>query len=340
MSEINYNTHYPKHCVRYYGWLPASKKHRKLVNKESLKYFTLCAKQAIDVFMFESENLLSRDSRGKLPNVIICEQEMAAAAEILALVRPPLSESLIVGKLEEILTFRDTRETSGRSLDVDDRRSEIRKLLRNKRNFELLKRFFPFDIINVDTSRNFFNPPLDTNKMYASLSKIFELQRGINTFLLFVTTPIFDIHPDSDTRLRRDFESNVSTHQSIRGALESSLGTTDYNLIDTKKKVAWGFAKSIVIPAARKEGWGHKHQGIFVYESPNRNKMLSSVIQFSKGSTTSDDSQYIEDIVQIIKKMPKYYSYEASLQDHKVIAHLNSIIRYREEIRAKTMVSQ
>jgi len=340
MSEINYNTHYPKHCVRYYGWLPASKKHRKLVNKESLKYFTLCAKQAIDVFMFESENLLSRDSRGKLPNVIICEQEMAAAAEILALVRPPLSESLIVGKLEEILTFRDTRETSGRSLDVDDRRSEIRKLLRNKRNFELLKRFFPFDIINVDTSRNFFNPPLDTNKMYASLSKIFELQRGINTFLLFVTTPIFDIHPDSDTRLRRDFESNVSTHQSIRGALASARGPPDSPQLDTTKKVAGGFAKSIVIPAARKEGWGHKHQGIFVYESPNRNKMLSSVIQFSKGSTTSDDSQYIEDIVQIIKKMPKYYSYEASLQDHKVIAHLNSIIRYREEIRAKTMVSQ
>ena len=175
MSAVNFDEHYPKHCVRYYGWLPASKKHKKLVNKESLKYFTLCAKQAIDVFMFESENLLSRDSKGKLPNVIICEQESADAADILDLVRPPLRESVIVGKLEEILTFRDTRETSGRPLDVDDRSREIRRLLGNKRKFELLKRFFPFDIINFDPYGNFFNPPLDRNKMYASVSKIFEL---------------------------------------------------------------------------------------------------------------------------------------------------------------------
>ena len=75
-----------------------------------------------------------------------------------------------------------------------------------------------------------------------------------------------------------------------------------------------------------------------MYDSPNRNKMLSSVIQFSKGSTTSDDSQYIEDIVQIIKEMPKFYSHDTSLQDHKVTNHLKGVIRYREKIRAKSPV--
>ncbi|MCK4405801.1 MAG: hypothetical protein KAV43_04770 [Hadesarchaea archaeon] len=341
MSDVNFDKHYPKHCVRYYGWLPASKKYKKLAKKDSLKYFTLCAKQAIDVFMFESEKLLSRDAKRKLPNVIICENDIAAAAEILTLVRPPLSESIIVGELEEILTFRDTKETMGLSPDNDVRDRRIRRQLGIKRKFELLKKFFPFDIINFDTFGNFFNPPPNKNKLYASFSKIFELQQGVDTFLLFVTTPIYHIHPDSESILKRDFEFNVSSYQSIRDALKSSLGTTDYNRIAMEKKVAVGFAKSMVIPAARKKGWGYKHQGIFVYETPNRQKMLSSVIQFSKNSTTSDDSAYVKDIVHIINEMPKYYSYEASLKNGEVRTHLKHVIKYREKIRSeKFMVSQ
>lgn len=333
MSNIDYDKHYPKHCVRYYGWLPACKALKELIERESIKYFTLCAKQAIDVFMLELEGILLRDQNRKLPNVIICEKERRDAVEIFNLVRPPLKEAIIVGELERILTFQDTEETRERSTDEDDRSRRIREQLRIKALFGRLKGYFPFDIINFDPHGNLFNPARENNRLYHSFNKIFELQEGIDTFLLFVTTPISDIHQDTESRLKSEFESNVSLHANICAALQSSLGTIAYNEIEENKRIAIGFAKSVVISAARTKGWDHKHQGIFVYKSLSKRKMISSVIQFSKAHTSPDESIYIEDIVRVIEKMPKYYSYEDSIENEEVKEHLEKIKEYRERIR-------
>lgn len=332
---IDFDTDYPKHCVRYYGWRPASKVFKSQIKKDSLKYFTLCAKQAIDVFMLESEGLLLRDQNGKMPNVIICEKEKEDAAEIFNLVRPPLEEAIIVGKLEDILTFEDTAETRELPSGKDVKDYKIRKLLRIKDLSERVKQYFPFDIINFDPYGNLLNPVPENNKLYHSFSKIFELQRSTDAFLLFVTTPIFDIHPDSESYLKCNFESNVSSHADVRTVLQSAVGTTDYDKIDKKKRIAIGFAKSMVISVARINGWNHKHLGIFVYESPSRRKMLSSVVQFSKARTAPSESAYVEDIVGLINQMPVYYSYEKSLKNEEVKKHLKEIIKYREEIRGE-----
>lgn len=333
MSDINYDTYYAKHFARYYGWLPASKSYQKQINKKSLKYFTLCAKEAIDVFMLELEKVLLRDQNKKLPDVIICEKEPRDATEIFKLVRPPLKEAILVGELEKILTFQDTKETTGLSPDEDVRDYRTRRLLRIKGLSERIKEHFPFDIINFDPYGNLLKPDPEKNELYQSLKKIFELQERTTTFLLFITTPIFDIHPDSESRLKSNLESNVLTHPDIRNALLSSVDTLDYDKIEEKKRIAVGFAKSVVISAGK--GWSHKHHGIFVYESPSRNKMLSSVVEFSKARTAPDESVYVEDIVNVIKQMPEYYSYQESLKDKKVKNHLERIIKYREKIRGE-----
>jgi hypothetical protein len=333
MSNIDYDKHYPKHCVRYYGWLPASKALKELIDKKSIKYFTLCAKQAIDIFMLELEGVIIRDQNRKLPNVIICEKDGRDAAEIFNLVRPPLKEAILVGELERILTFQDTEETIGRSTDEDVKDRKIREQLRIKVLFERAKKYFPFDIINFDPHGNLFNPSIEKNKLYHSFNKIFELQEEIDTFLLFVTTPIYDIHQDTESRLQSEFESNVSSHAVICAALQSSLGTIAYNEIEEKKRIAIGFTKSVVISAAKTKGWNHKHHGIFIYESLSGRKMISSVVQFSKAHATPDESIYVEDIVRVIKQMPKYYSYEDSLENQEVKEHLEKIKEYREKIR-------
>ena len=333
MSNIDYDKHYPKHCVRYYGWLPASKALKKLIAKESIKYFTLCAKQAIDVFMLELEGVILRDQNGKLPDVIICEKEQRDVAEIFNLVRPPLKEAILVGDLARILTFQDTEETIGRSTDVDVRDRKIRKQLRNKALLERAKGYFPFDIINFDTDNNLLNPAIENNRLYHSFNKIFELQDGIEVFLLFVTTPINDIHPDTEARLQGEFESNISSHTEIRTALQSSLGTVAYNQIEEKKRIAIGFTKSVVISAAKTKGWGHKHHGIFVYESLSGRKMINSVVQFSKAHNIPDLSIYIEDIVRVIRLMPEYYSCDYASNNQEVRRHLDKIIKYRKKIR-------
>ncbi|MCK4830039.1 hypothetical protein KA005_80715 [bacterium] len=333
MTDIDLDKNYPKHCARYYGWLPASRTFQKQIKKTSLKYFTLCAKQAIDVFMLELEKVLVRDKNRKLPDVIICEKIPSCAVEIFKLVRPPLKEAILVGELEKILTFQETEETRGLSPDEDVRDHRLRRMLRIKGLSERIREYFPFDIINFDPYGNLLNPAQETNRLYQSLRKIFELQKRIDTFLLFVTTPIFDIHPDSESRLKSKFESNISSHTDIRTALQSSFGTITYHEIDENKRIAICFAKSVVISAAREEGWNHKHFGIFVYESPGRNKMLSSVVQFSKVPSAPDESAYIQDIVRVIQDMPQHHSYRNSLQNQEVKDHLDEIKKYRQNIR-------
>jgi len=279
--------------------------------------------------------VLLRDQNRKLPGVVICEKEPRDAAEIFKLVRPPLEEAILVGGLEEILTFQDTEETRYLSPDEDVRDKRIRELLRIKRLHARVKEYFPFDIINFDPYGNLLNPAQEENKLYQSFNKIFELQARtrIDRFLLFVTTPIFHIHPDSESRFNSDFESNVSSYAGIRAALESSLAAIDYHEICEEKRIAIGFAKAIVISAAKGNGWSHRHHGMFVYESPSRNKLLSSVVEFSKADGSSDESVYVTDIIRIIEEMPACYSYEDSLENQEVIGHLEAIVQYRETVR-------
>ncbi len=331
--DIDYDTHYAKHCARYYGWLPATKTYQEQIGSDTLKYFTLCARQAIDVFMFEREGLLNRDANGKLGNVVICEQEREHASEIFNLVRPPLEEAILVGPLEQILTFRDTPATKGRSADEYVKDRELRRLLRLKGLSERAKAYFPFHIINFDPYGNLLSPDQEDNPLYQALERVFELQKGVDTFLLFVTTPIFHVHSDTEARLKRDLESNASSHEDIRNALVSSFGTAEYDSIDRKTRVAIGFAKSLVMSAAKKSGWHHKHHGVFVYERGGGGKMVSSVVQFSKELGSSNQTSYVDDVIRVIKNKPKYYSRQTSEKDTVVRKHLNKVTQYREKTR-------
>lgn len=64
-----------KQFVRRHAWVPAGQNRLQRVQnagREYLKYFTLCAKKAIDVHLFGMENLVEFDERG-YPNVVFCE---------------------------------------------------------------------------------------------------------------------------------------------------------------------------------------------------------------------------------------------------------------------------
>lgn len=65
-----------KHFVRKQVWVPVGQARLQTLRHErrgeSLKYFTLCAKKAIDVHLFGMENLVEFDGRG-YPGVVFCE---------------------------------------------------------------------------------------------------------------------------------------------------------------------------------------------------------------------------------------------------------------------------
>ena len=61
-----------KHYVRKIGWLPVLREHAK-TRSEGPRYFTLCAKEAIDIRYFRQRGVLPFDSgERKLPDRHIC----------------------------------------------------------------------------------------------------------------------------------------------------------------------------------------------------------------------------------------------------------------------------
>ncbi|MCJ7509205.1 MAG: hypothetical protein MUO85_10860 [candidate division Zixibacteria bacterium] len=332
--DIDYDVYWAKHCARYYGWLPASKAHKKNIQRAP-KYFTLCGSKAIDLFMLEFEKVLERDKNRKLPNVIVCEDNEEAWTEILDLVRPPVKEAIILGRLQDILTFEDDENTKGRSPDDDEPSFEIRKKLIIKGSFEQLQKHFPFDIVNFDPCESLLDTNLEVNGLYQAFNRILELQKSIDSFLFFITTEITPIHPDVQSRFKTDLESNISMYPKIGKTLSSLAHATAYDMIENNKRVALGFAKSVVLSAARSKGWNCEHQGIYIYEfkRPGGTRMLSSVVKFSKAHNTPDEATYIQDLIKIIKHMPKYYSYDEASKNEEVKNHLQKVKEYREKVR-------
>jgi len=332
----DYNSYYAKHVVRYRAWLPAIKSLLPESGHKILKYFTLCAKDAIDVFMLEKTGILRRNKNGSLGNIVICEREMRDAAEIRRLVRPPVKDAIIVGELGRILAFQDTQDTQDLQGYEDDERlrsMEQRKLFNTKRKHHQLLRFFPFDIVNFDTTGNMLNPDDEENILLLDgFKKIFEFQRGTHEFLLIVTTPLGSVHRETEIDFSGDIATNANRHPEVRDALLSSCGTVDFAHIEEHKRTMIGFVKSIIIPCTRNNGWRAVHQRIDVYESSSPNWMMSVVVKLTSGACRSLDA-HIPDLVNVIRTMPIKTDYTSAKNDRRVVRDLHAIIEYREQVR-------
>lgn len=334
MSVPDWDKYYCKHCARLYGWLPASKEYKVRNRKLNIKYFTLCDTKAIDVFMLEMEKVLLRDENGMLPNVVICEGDPGKVTEILEVIRPPLKEAVIPEMLEDVLTFEDDNFTRSFPEGEQPRDFRLRKRLTLKRHYELLKNCFPFDIINFDPCGGLLEPPPRKNGLYNALRRIFELQKKTERFLIFVTTPISKIAPESKEMLRDNFNNNLR-HSIVKDALMTSVKTIDYDKIERTKRIVICVAKVIIMRIAKEHGWKCKHDGIYAYENEHKNILLSLVVDCFKSDSGVDDSHYIQDVTNIILNMPKFYSYSESSKNEEVKSNLNEIVKFRNSQRLK-----
>ncbi len=330
---MGYDDYYGKHSARFYGWLPASLEHKARLKGRPIKYFTLCAEEAIDIFMLEKEGILKRDANKELPNVFICEKENSVASKIVNLVRPPIKEAIFVGALDVILTFKEDKHTAGKDLDADDKNYQIRQKLYNRRLFHRLKNSFPFDIINFDPCGNLLDNNKDSNKrLMESLKKVFELQNPLDSFLMFVTIPLSDIHKDYIKTFKAGITKNVKDHPKIGEALSGKYGSSKYEDIEELHRIAIGFSKSVMTPIAKKSNWQCNHQGIYVYQNRDKRHMLSSVILLTK-SQKFDLDIYVKDVLQIITEMPSYYPYSNPFGDQVIINNMKEVVEYRTAVK-------
>ncbi|MBL7815453.1 MAG: hypothetical protein JNL70_10590 [Saprospiraceae bacterium] len=325
-----YDKYYGKHWVRKEGWLPSGKAFAAKYRKKYLKYLTLCAENAIDIFLFEKEGLLHRNKNSELQDVIICEKDVSAAQRIFALVRPPLKEAVFIGKLESILNFEEDHHTRG--IDPDDdtinqRNSQIRQKFKYKKDHLRLLHEFPFDLINFDIVENMLRNT--ETPLLRSLQKIFEFQQDTN-FLLFVTIPIEDINASFYALFKERMQENIDSHIEIKQAFEERFDIdADFDSIDQKCKITIGFAKQIIIPYADQYNWQCRHHGTFIYENNRGRRMLNTIVELSKNQA---ENHYVRDVVNIIKNMPHFMPYQENYPT-EIVEDLEAIIEYRERIR-------
>lgn len=325
---MNWDRYYSKHCARYYGWLPASKEFKKRIGDKKVKYLTLCDVTALDIFMLEKEGVLKRDANKYLSDVFICEMKEGSIPEIFEVVRPPLKEAIIQGKIEQLLIFQDDAETRDLDPDTDVRSKRVRDKLNLKKRSQKLKDAFPFDIINFDPCGNIFRPASD---LYRGFVKIFELQQEVDTFLLFITSSISLERVAS--LFKEDFDNNVRCYPSIRQIVEADEQLNNYNELGDAKKAAIGLSKTFINKMAIQYGWISQHKGIYVYENDKSNLLISAVIELSKNKEQNSHEWYVSDVENILQHMPIVYSYQESNNNKEIKKHIDEVIKHREKIQ-------
>lgn len=328
----DWDNYYSKHCTRFYGWLPASKEFKERKGDSKIKYLTLCDTNAIDIFMLEMEGVLQRDANQTLTGVTICEMEESKLADIFKNVNPPLRESIVKGKIQQLLLFQDTLELQLMDPDGDVRNREIRRKLNMRRDAVRLQISFPFDIINFDPCDSIINPD---KEMFQALNKIFEFQKDIDEFLIFSTTPIH-LNDAVSKLFSEDFKKNIEDHEVIKIASEHTLHTLDFDAIDDEhKRAAIGFGKTLIAKLSIKNGFISDQLGIYIYKSNNGTTMMSSVTLLSKANGKKPIDWYPSQIVKIIQEMPIVYEPEYAEANQDVKNHLIAVLQRREQIQSQ-----
>lgn len=220
-----------KHFVRVNGWLRTARVRFNVLETQGarrefgLKYFTLCGKDGIDIFLFKREGIIRDDGRG-FPSVFYCESYSGNFIQVREL----------LGKTQSYLgTFED---------------------LINRPWFHKYVNENPFDVVNLDFSGSCF-PRADRpfSGTLRSITRIIELQKG-NEFDLFITFKALRSAENRDAiiELVTNMENNFASDAEIERNFKASFGNLspqqmlhrDYGnfLLATFPKIVFGFGAS------------------------------------------------------------------------------------------------
>jgi len=279
-----YDKDLPKHYVRMQGWLPPCMDRKtKLGKKRDIRYFTLCAAKAIDVFMLERAKVLKRTSDNYLHGVWFCEGDSDQFQEINRLIRTP--ERGFPVSLEDMVLFEPSvnsgkqrsRLNPGGRID-----SEGRAALRLQDHHDNLLAAFPFDIINLDLTRPLFprKQPV-VSRLMRTILRILDWQmdkplpesmggRLIDEFTLFLTVHVDEgaTNRDGVDKLTTLIERNIDVRGEFRhqwAAEFSSTSPAELAISDFERFLCLGLPK-LLIERGIDRGWDVISERRFLYK--------------------------------------------------------------------------
>lgn len=240
-----------KHYKRLHHWLPRAKELRSQVDRtRPFRYFTLCARSMIDVFMLAKEKVLNYDPlRGTVRHVRFCESDDEQFPEIRELIG--IENAGFSGKLEDLVLFKDNHLTAryptlddiGLALEDEGLAVEKKAILDTKRTHLYLKSSFPYDFINLDFCGYYYPKPPGILKINRTVEKFLDWQRQsgngeiskgtkiqVNKFLLSVTCRHDKDFPrEAERRLAKLVRNNCETYPDYKTYLEKERQVSNLN---------------------------------------------------------------------------------------------------------------
>ena len=194
-----------KHCKRHDHWLPHWKALAASIDQREIRYFTLCARSMIDVFMLLSEKIIDLDQENySIPGIHFCECDQEQFSEIKDIIAR--EDAGFFGRLEEVILFRDDDFTAqcptlaSVTEKLEDERlqedySKIDRLQLKRTHFEV-QASFPYDFMNLDFCDYYYPQPPDMLRINETVRRVLDWQRRtsedgqdveVQNFILAVT---------------------------------------------------------------------------------------------------------------------------------------------------------
>jgi hypothetical protein len=266
-----------KHRKRLLHWLPHWKALAARVGDgRRLRYFTLCARSMIDVFMLVGEGLLDVEpENNSISRVQFCECDQEQFDEIREMIAR--EDAGFFGQLENVVLFEDddftaqfpTLESISLKLEDEGLQDDLEKLdkLLLKRTFFNVKSSFPYDCVNLDFCQYYYPHPPGMLRVNRTVERLLDWQRRpsedaeavqLQEFILAVTCRYdMDFPGEAEARLRELIRNNCNASQEYKEQVEKTRGITQVEEWIKKDREDFFFAgwPKDIARSAKEYGW-------------------------------------------------------------------------------------
>jgi hypothetical protein len=302
-----------KHFKRLNHWLPHLRQTAANLNgHRGIRYFTLCARPMIDVFMLVADNILKIDEVGHtIRGVKFCECVPDHYIEIREMMAR--EDAGFFGKLEDVALFTDdaftetfkTLDEISMALEEDEARPEDEiERLQKKRIFHFFQTSFPYDYINLDFCQYYYPQPPDVFRINETVGRFLEWQRNessdaqpvaVSDFILAVTCRHDSLFPkEAEDFLLGLVTENYDASTEYREQLRSSRSVEavdDWLKKDREDFFLAAWPKDVA-RLAKERGWKTEILDYVYYQRPADESVpyiiVCLVLRFSLEVTTPD----------------------------------------------------
>jgi hypothetical protein len=342
-----------KHYKRTECWLPRAQQIANSIRPpRPFRYFTLCARPMIDVFMLARQRLLEHDENfGHISDVVFCESDKEDYPEIIEMLED--ESAGFPNRLEDLVLFADDDFTAGfpdlesvkLGLDDDLLSDEKRDRLRLKEQYFELTKKFPFDFLNLDFCGYYYPQPPSVLVINNTVKTIVDLQGPesvdsngkalrVDRFVMSITCKFDDSLPEAAfVRLEQIVSVNARDHRRYREAIQGSARPIDshqWRASDSYDFFLSSWPKEI-LGIAQERGWGMEILDYVHYRRPRDKSIVCLVVSLERNG---EHETYVDECLRALDRDARVFIDEIprdSQAGGRLLADLQDIVAIRNE---------